>query len=498
MKTKSFFVRVLAAMLSLLMLFVIVGCADEDLEEGSNTDTATNDGTGETDETELDPTSTLPTDISYNYETFTFLIRNGSEHLADMAVERLSTESTTIDKAVYGRNMDVQDQYKVEFVFIQTTPQEFAQVVNSAVSVDPETYDVIVGDGRSVFKGVTSAYYADWNELEYVNLDGEWWSQSARKEWATPAGRLFAMNGDLSYQSIGNNCAMFFNKTALEDAHITSPYEQVYNNNWTLEVFMQTAKQIDGNLNGDGTGNIATDSFGYATQEWRGPIYATFCSGVSSLAKHEDGTYSIGLNNEKVGNISEMYIDFVKNSGVANYGKNLTAVRNAFKSGRVIFTDDNVKCALQFKGIGLDFGIVPFPKAEKTDEFASLVGSGTNTFAVVRNMSEEKLSRSSLILEALACYGSRDVIPLYYETILSYQAMQDEHSLEMLHIIKDAGFFDLGHYTNYGQIADVVKLVIDNPAKYGSSIYTAIEVIEPTTMSELEIWYLLDSLYKEQ
>ena len=110
-------------------------------------------------------------------------------------------------------------------------------------------------------------------------------------------------------------------------------------------------------------------------------------------------------------------------------------------------------------------------------------------------MSEEKLSRSSLILEALACYGSRDVIPLYYETILSYQAMQDEHSLKMLQIIKNAGFYDLGHYTNYGQVADVVRLMIEQPSRYGSSIYTAIEVVESPTLASLEGWYRLDELY---
>ena len=489
--------RLLATLLALLMLLAVVACASED-EGAADSATDGEEVENTTEEIDDDPTHTLPTDISYNYETVTFLIRDGAENVADMSVERVTIDSTTIDKAVYGRNMDVQDQYKVEFLFVTCKNTDFAQAVNSAVKSDPELYDIIVGDGRTVFQGVTSAYYADWNELEYVDLDGEWWSQSARQEWSTAEGRVFAMNGDLSYMSVGNNCAMFFNKTALENAKITSPYEQVYNNNWTLDVFMATAKQIDGNLNGDDSGNIDTDSFGYATQQWRGPIYATFCSGVSSLVKNEDGRYEIGLKNEKVGNVAEKYISFIQESGAAKYETNLSKVRNAFKAERVIFTDDNVKCAVQFKGTGIDFGIVPFPKAEKTDEFASLVGSGTNTFAVVRNMSVEKLSRSSLILEALACYGSRDVIPLYYETILSYQAMQDEHSLEMLHIIKDAGFFDFGHYTNYGQVADVVKLVIDNPAKYGSSIYTAIEVVEPTTMSELEIWYLLDSLYKAQ
>ena len=496
MATKSLLFRAGVLLLSLSLLLSVFGCAmsEEDIAD----DNAAQSGYGaeESEETtKFDPTHTLPTDISYNGEKFTFLIRNESESISDMAVEHLADESSTMDKAVYARNMDVQDLYKVEFEFVTTTYDDFSRMVYSAVSGDPNLYDVIVGHGRTIFQGVTQAYYADWNELEYVDLSGEWWSQSARREWATPEGRIFAMNGDLSHMSIGNNSAMFFNKKILENAGVKSPYQQVYDNNWTLDTFIQTVKQIDGNLNHDETDSIDTDSFGYATERWRGPIYAAFCAGIGSFVKNEEGKYEIGLKNERIGSVTEKYIDLVKNSGTSYFGSDLDRIRSAFKSERVVFTDDNVQCAVQFKGTGLDFGIVPFPKADQAAPYASLVGSGTNTFAVIKTMSEERLSRSSLILEALACYGSRDVIPLYYETILSYQAMQDEHSLEMLRIIKNAGFFDLGHYTNYGQVGDLVRLLIEQPARYGSSIHTAIQVVEQSALSQLESWYSLDERY---
>ena len=486
---KTIWIRVLHLLLTVVLLLGVASCSKpEDPQSTEDQETLESIPTGE-----IDPTETLPK-VTYNGDVFTILLRNGEEHIGDLAVSKLDENSTSVDKAVFSRNNNVEDHFDIEFAYVTVAVSDFAGKVTKAISSDPELYDVIAGDGRTIFKGVTSGYYADWNELEYIDLNGEWWSQSARREWTTPGGRIFAMNGDLSYMSIGNNCAMFFNKTLLANAKITSPYDQVYANNWTLDVFIQTAKDIDGNMNHDDTNNLDTDSFGYATQWWRGPIYATFCNGIGSLVKNQDGDYEIGLKNENVGNTVEKYIDLVKNSGVAHYGSNLSKVRNAFLSERVAFTDDNVKCAVYFKGTGVDFGIVPYPKANKDIEYASLVGSGTNTFAVVRTMSAAKLSRASAILEGMACYGNRDVIPYYYGTILSYQAMQDEHSLKMLEIIRQAGFFDLGHYTNYGSIADVTKLMIDNPSTYGTSIYTAIEVLEAKTMAELEVWFLLDEL----
>lgn len=487
---KTILTRLLLLLLTLVLTLGAASCVTEK-DEPQGTDAKEN---GETQETgELDPTETLP-DITFKGDVFTVFLRDGEEHISDLAVSAINENSTSVDKAVYARNKNVEEHFDIEFVYVKVKVSNQATAINKAISSDPEQYDIIAADGRTVFQGVTAGYYADWNELEYINLDGSWWSQSARKEWTTPGGKLFAMNGDLSYMSVGNNCAVFFNKTLLEDAKITSPYDQVYANNWTFDTFVQSIKDIDGNMNHDDTNNLDTDSFGYATQWWRGPIYATFCNGIGSLVKGQDGKYEIGLKSEAVGNTVEKYVELIKESGAAHYSNNLSKVRSAFLSERVAFTDDNVKCAVYFKGTGVDFGIVPYPKANKDVEYASLVGSGTNTFAVIKTMSPAKLSRASVILEAMACYGNRDVIPYYYGTILSYQAMQDEHSLEMLKIIRDAGFFDLGHYTNYGQIADVTKLLIDNPGQYGTSIYTAIEVLEAKTMAELEIWYLLDDL----
>ena len=81
---------------------------------------------------------------------------------------------------------------------------------------------------------------------------------------------------------------------------------------------------------------------------------------------------------------------------------------------------------------------------------------------------------------------------MYYETILSYQAMRDEHSLDMLKIIHDATFFDLGHYLNPADLPSVGRLIINSPGVYGQNIYTAFAVLETPAMSVLDKWYALD------
>ena len=70
--------------------------------------------------------------------------------------------------------------------------------------------------------------------------------------------------------------------------------------------------------------------------------------------------------------------------------------------------------------------------------------------------------------------------------------MRDEHSLEMLKIIHDAAFFDLGHYLNPANLPSVGRLIINSPGVYGQNIYTALAVLERQVLSELNKWRELD------
>lgn len=499
MKTRSLLCRSVLLLLALVLTASAVSCAasNESNAPAVESNNAQN-GTDAPEET-TDPFEELRNlDLTYEFEDYTFLIRDRTaEALLDQYVSEITENSSMIDRAVYTRNENIQEIFQVNFVFAKEnlSNSTFLTKLNKIVKSGDYKYDLIVGDGHSVFQGALSNYFADWNNLEYVDLDSAWWNQTAHSEWTTPGGKLYAMNGDLCYQTIGNAHTVFFNKTILNNAKITSPYDHVYNNTWTQENFIKTIKLANDSLDHSGTNMLHTDKFGYVTQEWRGPIHVIYGTGLPMFKKEADGTYSLGWKNEACHNTFDNYFDLLFESGASYYLKSgqPTEARNAFAAATAVFTDDNLKCAVNFKGTELDFGIVPYPKATaEVDGYYSLVGAGTNTFAVLRGLSSEKLSRTSLIVEALARYGHVEVIPMYYETILSYQAMRDEHSLDMLKIIHDATFFDLGHYLNPADLPSVGRLIINSPGVYGQNIYTAFAVLETPAMSVLDKWYALD------
>ncbi len=495
MKTMLLFSRVLPILVILGMLLSLAACAA--YGESVTTASPSNEMSATTTSPEeaFDPLETLP-DVTYGFEDFYFWVRDLEESLADLAVQEITETSTSVDRAVFERNLNIQERLEITFVFHPLENNSFSSTIGAAIKSGDQSHSVAVGMGKTIFQGIFSNHYADWNDLEYVDLDAKWWNQSAREQWTTNGGKLYAMNGDLSYMGVGNNHSVFFNKKILQDAGITLPYDHVYADTWTQETFFASIKQADASMIHTDTNDIKTDTFGYATERYRGVSHVFPSTGCSSLIKDADGKLSLGYKNELCNDAFSRLLELLFESGTSYYGDKSTSlddIRSAFSSGTVAFTDDNVKCAIMFKSTEIDYGLVPYPKAnENVKQYYSMVGAGTNTFAVIRALTPENLSRASAVLEALAVYGHVDVIPYYYETLLSYQAMKDEHSLNMLHIIHDVSYFDLGGYANFGNLTSVGRYIISQPGTYGQSVFTAYAVLEPLIFADMKRWYALD------
>ena len=164
--------------------------------------------------------------------------------------------------------------------------------------------------------------------------------------------------------------------------------------------------------------------------------------------------------------------------------------RTAFKDRRAAFVDGIVHNAMGYAGLDLNYGLLPYPKYRKNvQEYYTIVSAGTNLYGVMRNTSAENAERISIILEAMAWEGHDKVLPLYYDTVLSYQALKDEDSIEMLHLMHDHMIFDLG--VLHSPVSGVVGDTIMDPN--GPSLSTAFGEIEEAARIELyETWNKLD------
>ena len=503
MKKIKLFTRITVLLLAFLMVFGMVSCGKEEEATVEDTTVATTEAV-----TEQGDVFNLP-DVNYGGADFYILVSTNTEHQSDfaVAVEEVTAKTSVLERAVYNRNKIVQDTYGVKFNFLVAGENtEINEVITNNVGSGSDSHHLVALHGQQTFNHILNQRAVDWNSLKWVNLNNSWWNQSARTAWATPGGRVFAMNGDLSHMSVGNMGGIYYNKTIFRDNNIKTPVEYVKEGAWTYANFKKTIVDLDNAMSGDGSGQLATDTFAYAVQRYRsGNIIRS--TGAQFIKKEADGHYSIDVNNDRVINAFNDYLGLFQN-GTAFYESRDIAtkggIRDTFKAGRIAVTVDNVKCAQDFAGNGVNFGIVPLYKYDDAvDSYPSIIGSGTNTFMVLINTLPETREMISVIAEALAYYGQKDVLSVYYDTILKYQATQTPDDLAMLEMIHDTAVVDLVSYGNFAGIGEIEWRTIEGVVKGGgeglySSITNAIESVSGKALNKLgEQWPNLDPWWDE-
>ena len=440
--------------LALAMALGLAACSKKNPTPPDRTDSETKEETKEEITTggdgELTPNYSGNT---YDYDKFWILMRDQSDYVNEMAVEKLNDNE--LDQKVYYRNLAAEKQLHVTLQFEKKSEDEVHQRVKESNITETNAYGLVLNHGMKIFHEAIEGYYLDWNTVSAINPDAPWWSQNIRSAWTTPSGALYAENGDISYLSIGSTNGLFFNKDLVNAAQGTDPYELVAKDEWTFENFFKVVEEVGTTLQSSG-------GYGYQSEKSRGPMDAMYATGYSTIVINKDGdtaSFRIGVDNERAITAIDRFTTFVKGE-YAKWETNLGSARNAFKSGTVAYFDDNIKvAATDYRD--MNFGILPFPRYDKEASYQSLVGSGTDTFALPANTTDAFRGCMGDVVECLAYNGYTSVVPFYYDVLLKGQAMKDPQSLKSLQIIHDSLCFDLGHYLNPGGIAFIASAAMD-------------------------------------
>ena len=107
-----------------------------------------------------------------------------------------------------------------------------------------------------------------------------------------------------------------------------------------------------------------------------------------------------------------------------------------------------------------DFGVVPFPKYDETQErYYTRVIDGW--LHVVPSTSADP-EFTSAIMEALASETAKNVFPEYYNKLLTQKILRDEESIEMMELIRANRVMDLGDVPLYEDIRNRYNSIIES------------------------------------
>lgn len=480
------------------MLALLIACSSaDDPDTGSVTTTGENNVSEETVDERHQIKEDLP-EADYGGYNFRMFLRDDAivNWLGDMYVETMTGE--VVDDAVYTRNRTVGEKFNVTFSYTLSDMSDSNGGVSAATTIlaGDDAYDIVVPHARLMFTNYAKQHLLlDWNtDLLYVDLDKPWWDQDAKENLAI-YDKLYAMIGDISWQSLAATNCMLFNMRLFDNYSLDYPYQTVLNGDWTFDKFEEIAKTTASDLNGDGIISQETDQFGYVTYQWIGPIQVLYTSGGRIMQKDSDGNPTLTINTERNINVYERYFNLLDNDASfcqGNVNDSIFIDREIFREGRSAFIDMNLKIVIEMRDMQDDYGIIPWPKFDDTvDKYYTNVDAGTNIIGVpVTNTDPE---RTSVILEALCAEGYREVIPAYYEVALQGKYSRDDVSAQMLDIIRSDRVFDLGYYnsTLSGTFDSIGYYLVTDPNHDFASFYAKNETAVLTAMEKT-----LDEVYR--
>ena len=437
--------KIMAALLAACTICVLGACGKDDAKtpdtkpdstvtEPDNSDNTADNNT----ETEIDYTSDLSTERydGYNYR---MLVRKGK--INDQYLEDDSED--LVESATYKRNKEVEDRYGITITVSESNDSNYETDALNSILAGDDAYDLIFAHSRAAFVYAIQGAAMNFNDISTIHLDKPWWTQDIT-ESCNINGKLYVLDGDISTSGLGATMCLFFNKRIFDELGYDYPYEMVKDGDWTFDEFSYLAKKGGADLNGDGVMDPEVDQYGFRAEQWEAPMNILYTGGQKIYDKDDEGNLQLTLYSTKTVEIYDEFFSLMNNASCILFS-NATGYKGSgmFSEGRAMFTDTELRHAQTLRNMDDDFGILPYPKFDEADNYATATNGGSHLLVIPITVSD--VERTGAITEALCAIGSRDVIPAFYEKSLKTKYARDEESEDMIDIIRSSRIYDIGY-----------------------------------------------------
>jgi ABC-type glycerol-3-phosphate transport system substrate-binding protein len=457
--SKKFFI----ALLVFSVLAMLTACAgDEQTDAAPKKDPAeaSDSGGDETPETKNERFEPNLPEIDFGGYEFRALVPTNNAY-GSYTFDVEEENGDNLNDAIYKRNRYIEEKYNV--VLTQTEISDFWPLIDmfkKCVTSGSDDFDVST-QNRSL-NLVTQGYCLFPDDLPYIDMAQPWYAHDLNETYRI-GNKYFIAYSDECMSVYDAVIALCFNKALTRDLGLENPYELVKNGNWTHDKFFDMCRAAVSDLDGDGT-MTDTDRYGILSQfdEFLGNFWVA--SGIKTIGKDSDDMLALNLaGNELLLEILEktrqnvygdkkIFFDTYKDK-VTSFQSDLVDVSHKqFENNLGLFLTAKMVRIPYLRTMEADFGIVPFPKYDESQNryYAAINGAWPK---IVPNTAPNP-ERTSVILEALAAESKNLTIPAFTEICLKTKYARDEESQEMLTIILNSVTEDLGTTIFWDSVKD--------------------------------------------
>ncbi len=262
----------------------------------------------------------------------------------------------------------------------------------------------------------------------------------------TDIGRIngkayFGSNSMCNVLSTETVC-VYFNKKMISELGLTSPYELVNNNQWTVsklrEYCLKATKDSDGK-----TGMTENDNWGVTCQDFPTGFtsFIATANNAKFIKKDANGFFVYNMDSTNVINSLRYTQDWITNDKSLYYSQDQEQNRKMFKTGKCLFYLNWLHDSMNFDDMTDDYGVVPYPRGDAQKKYYSNIHWSTQVVAVPKTITGDRLNEVGAILQSMAYY-SKDIETAKLNDVKNLH-MRDEESGKMIDTyIKNAGVID--------------------------------------------------------
>ena len=475
----------------------LTGCGESSVNTESPQETAFENNINQ--ETAADPDELrpdLPESINMDGKSFTILVSDYYSYdplsAPDLGIEELTGE--VLNDAAYNRDIAIQEKFNCAIKAVYMPDHDSAHnALRNAVSAGDDTYDIYMIRSGRLLQSITSGYLTNLQDIPYLDFNQPWWNKKTLDALSFGNGQ-YAICGDVSVVDLLAVFNMYFNKRMLSDFGLEDPYALVNTGKWTLDKMYEMAKAVPADLNNDGVWDI-NDRFG-VTHILDGVTALLNSAGESYAKMNSDGIPEISFNTQasfdKFIKITEMLSDhetFINAHLRTNPAQQYEA--GLFVNGKSLFSLGGIYYAPEMRVMDDDFGIIPYPKYNEAqrDYYTPMCVVAVPFVSVP--VTNADLENTGIFLEEYAYQGRREVLPAFYDVLLQRKVARDEESAEMLDLIFENIFIDVGSIYNF---AGMMSQINENGSRGRVEIASFMERITPRVQSEID--KLVDAMFE--
>ena len=445
--------RIFCALLVMLITTSVCSC-------NKDTDTAKESGeiakqaeTATVETTEAGPTF-LPDGLNYNGEKYSILYaQNINASLDENEITYKLDEFQSgdiVSEAVYERTRLAEEKLNISIVSEHILYEEINTMLTNATASGSADFEALCGRLTNISSSSLGGNLYDVKKLDTLDLTNSWWDQKVN-DAMTLGGKQYIFSGDMNYYDDYAITCMVFNKRLFTNYQLEEPYQTVREGKWTMDALSTLINDTANDINGDGVMD-ENDFYGFVAN-----------SGLLSYMLVGSGEQftTIDANGNRVLNMTESILN--KAQSIADrYLNNESVVieerKLGYEKGDRLFPEGHSLLASTLVGTIVDyrelceddFGIIPFPKFDESQDGYQSVVQQHWASAVAIPMVCNDTVKVGYVLETLGYYSPDTVTNAVIENNIQTRSARDQESGEMLRMIFSSKIFETSVVYDWG------------------------------------------------